>query len=75
MKNSSIKESIAGQKRNSGIEENIERESISSNQYNDFETSNNLIKKGITGNTSSGNQVKTMSEGEIKEEINYDDDY
>ena len=75
MKNSSIKESIAGQKRNSEIEENIEKESISSNQYNDFETSNNLIKKGITGNTSSGNQVKTMSEGEIKEEINYDDDY
>ena len=75
MKNSSIKESIAGQKRNSGIEENIERESISSNQYNDFETSNNLIKKGITGNTSSGNQAKTLSEGEIKEEINYDDDY
>ena len=75
MKNSSIKESIAGQKRNSEIEENIEKESISSNQYNDFETSNNLIKKGITGNTSSGNQAKTLSEGEIKEEINYDDDY
>ena len=37
--------------------------------YNDFETSNNLKKKGITGNSSSNNQVKTISEGEIQEEI------
>ena len=53
-------------KKNNEIEENIEKDSMS---YNDFETSNNLKKKGITGNSSSNNQVKTISEGEIQEEI------
>ena len=53
-------------KKNNEIEENIEKDSMS---YNDFETSNNLKKKGISGNSSSNNQVKTISEGEIQEEI------
>ena len=53
-------------KKNNEIEENIDKDSMS---YNDFETSNNLKKKGITGNSSSNNQVKTISEGEIQEEI------
>ena len=78
MNKSSIKESIVGKNNTGEIEENIEKESASSNLYNDFETSNNLVKKGITGNTgntSSGNQVKTLSENEIKEEIvNSEDD-
>ena len=53
-------------KKNNEIEENIDKDSMS---YNDFETSNNLKKKGISGNSSSNNQVKTISEGEIQEEI------
>ena len=62
-----IEKLIPNKKSNSEIEENIGSDNVS---YNDFENSNTLKNKGIVGNISSYNKVRTISESEIKEEIN-----